>query len=363
MLVLLSVVLTASVLFPNITGGTIVAIIFIGAGACLLGCIAYAQHRPRLPSRPRPGRQPLRAPRMENAAADPPRSTETLHRAKGRAHGPACVSPDRDDPGHRPRGPARSWRLNPRGVDSTTGPSSPLPSKGSTDEHQRRLQRTALHAFNPPAPPVLDSKGNQFGVLADVIVRLRDRAYPTLSGLVVSVGNTRIFTTVEDVAGIDADGVRLRTTKLDLRPFSRREGEVLLKEDVLGHRLIDTDRTIMVKAYDIELAQTGDSWEATGLDVHKPRWFRTERSHKPHAPRDWNQFLPLIGHKDSSKVRSDSPRFRKMKPAQIADLIEDSSDKEQHELLAQVHNDPELEADVFEELDEDRPVAHPEGPQ
>ncbi|MDQ0028574.1 magnesium transporter MgtE N-terminal domain-containing protein [Arthrobacter bambusae] len=202
--------------------------------------------------------------------------------------------------------------------------------------------------------PVLDSKGNQIGVLADVIVRLRDGAYPTLSGLVVNVGNTRIFTTAEDVAGIEADRVLLRTAKLDLRPFSRREGEVLLKEDVLGHRLIDTERTIMVKAYDIELGHNGAVWEATGLDVHKPRWFRTERRHKPHATRDWNQFLPLIGHQDSSTVRSGSARFRKMKPAQIADLIENSSDKEQHELLAQVHNDPELEADVFEELDDDR---------
>lgn len=202
--------------------------------------------------------------------------------------------------------------------------------------------------------PVLDPQGNQIGVLADVIVRLRDGSYPTLSGLVINVGSTQIFTSVEDLAGIEADRVLLGTNKLDLRPFSRREGEVLLKEDVLGHRLIDTERTIMVKAYDIELSQTGGSWEATGLDVHKPRWFRTEHAHKNHPTRDWNQFLPLIGHKDSSKVRSASARFRTMKPAQIADLIEDSSDKEQHELLAQVHSDPELEADVFEELDDDR---------
>lgn len=202
--------------------------------------------------------------------------------------------------------------------------------------------------------PVLDSNDNQAGVLADVIVRLHDGSYPAISGLVISVGSTKIFITVDDVAGIDADRILLRTTKLDLRPFSRREGEVLLQEDVLGHRLIDTERTIMVKAYDIELSQNADSWEATGLDVHKPRWFRIERTHKPHATRDWNQFLPLIGHKDSSKVRSGSARFGKLKPAQIADLIEDSSDKEEHELLAQVHHDPELEADVFEELDDDR---------
>ncbi|GAB3564463.1 CBS domain-containing protein [Arthrobacter alkaliphilus] len=221
----------------------------------------------------------------------------------------------------------------------------------STTNDTARAQRFMLSTLL--RQPVLDSKDNQIGVLADVIVRLRDAAYPTLSGLVIDVGGNKIFVTLEDVVGIEAERIRLRTTKLDLRPFSRREGEVLLKEDVLGHRLIDTERTIMVKAYDVELSQNGGSWEATGLDVHKPRWFRTERTHKPHAARDWNQFLPLIGHKDSSKVRSASARFRKMKPAQIADLIEESSGKEQHELLAQVHTDPELEADVFEELDDD----------
>ena len=40
--------------------------------------------------------------------------------------------------------------------------------------------------------------------------------------------------------------------------------------------------------------------------------------------------------------------------AQIADLLEDASEEEETEILGQVHADPELEADVFEELDEDR---------
>ncbi|GAA4038130.1 divalent metal cation transporter [Arthrobacter methylotrophus] len=53
-LVILSLVLTSSVLFPDMTGGTIVAIIFIGAGACLLGCIAYVIYRAL---RPGPARE------------------------------------------------------------------------------------------------------------------------------------------------------------------------------------------------------------------------------------------------------------------------------------------------------------------
>ncbi|GAC1367947.1 MAG: CBS domain-containing protein [Pseudarthrobacter sp.] len=202
--------------------------------------------------------------------------------------------------------------------------------------------------------PVLDGKGNQIGTLADAIVRLQEGTYPRLTGLVLAVGSTRVFAPLENLSGIEPDAIRLRTATLDLRPFTRREGEVLLKEDVLGHRLIDTEHTVMVKAYDIELHGAATGWTATGLDVHKPRWFSLNRGHDTHPFQDWNRFLPLIGHEESSTARSLSARFAQLKPAQIADLIEDSSEKEQDELLARVHTDPELEADVFEELDEDR---------
>ena len=45
--------------------------------------------------------------------------------------------------------------------------------------------------------------------------------------------------------------------------------------------------------------------------------------------------------------------MRRLKPAQIADLLEEASKNEETEILDRVHADPELEADVFEELDED----------
>ena len=54
------------------------------------------------------------------------------------------------------------------------------------------------------------------------------------------------------------------------------------------------------------------------------------------------------------RQRRRTGRLRRLKPAQIADLLEQASHDEQTELLADVHADPELEADVFEELDEDR---------
>jgi Mg/Co/Ni transporter MgtE len=55
----------------------------------------------------------------------------------------------------------------------------------------------------------------------------------------------------------------------------------------------------------------------------------------------------------SALLRGPFARIRRLKPAQIADLLEEASKDEETEILGHVHADPELEADVFEELDED----------
>ena len=53
-------------------------------------------------------------------------------------------------------------------------------------------------------------------------------------------------------------------------------------------------------------------------------------------------------------MRSRFGQLHRLKAAEIADLIETATATEQNEILTQVHGDPELEADVFEELDDER---------
>ena len=52
-----------------------------------------------------------------------------------------------------------------------------------------------------------------------------------------------------------------------------------------------------------------------------------------------------------SDLRGPFARIRRLKPAQIADLLESASAEEETEILGRVRADPQLEADVFEELD------------
>lgn len=204
--------------------------------------------------------------------------------------------------------------------------------------------------------PLEDREGHSLGRLADVIVRLRGVDYPQVTGLVAGVGGRQLFVPFEQVGSLGDEALKLTSAKVGLRPFERREGEVLLRADVLGHRLIDVAEARLVRASDVELTWHEGLLLVAGVDTHRPHrllgLFGDRTAGQTY--RDWKAFEPLIGHSLSAPERGPAARIRRMRPAQIADLLEDSSKEEEHEILGRVHQDPELEADVFEELEEDR---------
>jgi len=212
-----------------------------------------------------------------------------------------------------------------------------------------------LHLSELLRRPLTDRGGESIGRLSDVIVRLRGAENPVVTGLVASVGGRDVYVPIDQVSSFDGESVQLTSAKLDLRSFERREGEVLLRADVLGHRLIDVQSAHLIKAGDLELQQQDGQWALAGVDIQRrSRWLR--RGHAEAGDqqfRAWSRFEPLIGHTGSALLRGPFARIRRLKPAQIADLLEDASKDEETEILGQVHADPELEADVFEELDED----------
>jgi Mg/Co/Ni transporter MgtE len=66
---------------------------------------------------------------------------------------------------------------------------------------------------------------------------------------------------------------------------------------------------------------------------------------------DWASVEPFTGHVPTVRLRVPHPKLARLHPAQLADLVEQASHHEGEEILGAVGDDPELEADVFEELE------------
>jgi CBS domain-containing protein len=206
--------------------------------------------------------------------------------------------------------------------------------------------------------PLVDRAGGRLGRVDDVIARFAEGGYPPVKGLVGRIAGRRLFIPRDRIADMRPGAVQLAGEDLNLAHFERRQGEVLLGDDVLGRRLISVEAGRLVVAHDIELKLGDSGWVVAGVDT-RARGLRgrlTARRGDGQGFLDWASIEPFVGHVPTSRLLMPLRRLRRLHPAQIADLVEAASHDEGEEIISAVHGDPELEADVFEELNTEHQV-------
>jgi CBS domain-containing protein len=218
-------------------------------------------------------------------------------------------------------------------------------------------QPRVLHLSLLVGSDLIDRSGGKLGRVDDLIVRLGDDEYPPVSGVLASVAGRQVFVPADAVAEIDHGRVTLRAVSLDLQPFERQPREVLLKKDVLDRQLINIDGARLVRANEIELARVDGWYRVVGVDVGL-RGLARRLLPRPLAVNlgagtvlDWATVEPFTGHVPTLRLRVPHPKLARLHPAQLADLVEAASHREGEEIIEAVGGDPELEADVFEELE------------
>ena len=182
-------------------------------------------------------------------------------------------------------------------------------------------------------------------------------------GFVVGVERRRIFVNAARVSTLGNNtGVILKSGAVDIRHFSKREGELLASRDLLEHRFGNE----IVNDIGVAESSSGIGWAVATVSLRPPGPIR-RRGRARVVP--WSQAAALF---DLGPMGRELAGFRELHPfdlatrlralplpyrrriaaaledEQLADVLEELSEEEQVELVEGL--DPERMADVLEEM-------------
>ncbi len=214
--------------------------------------------------------------------------------------------------------------------------------------------------------PVEGKSGEPIGRLDDVIVRIGgDPAssaqyppmkYPPISGLVVRDGRRRFFVPARHLQSINGS-TRLSSSTVDLQPFTRRSGEVLLRRDVLDHQLIDITGRRIVRVNDVQLTGIDGAYRVVGVDI-SPQALLRRLGPRALAGRvvgrhviDWTD-VQYLASTAPVQLKVSYDRLAELHPVDLARIVDALSFRESAEIVAAL--DEETAAETLEEVSDER---------
>lgn len=196
---------------------------------------------------------------------------------------------------------------------------------------------------------VFDPAGDQVGKIRDFVVtaRVSGRA-PAILGAVVEVApRRRIFVPMSRISAIDPGSV-VTTGVVNLRRFERRSEEKLVIAEIFDRKVTHQNEKASIE----DLAMTQNrlrEWEVSRLFIRKGAGAFGRRGSTVTV--DWNEVTGLFDEYAVQSAEHLRASIEEMRPADIANMIQELPRKRQVELLSEL--DMEKLADVFEELSED----------
>jgi magnesium transporter len=207
--------------------------------------------------------------------------------------------------------------------------------------------------------PVLAKDGSEVGRLHDMIVRIDNRQYPPIAGLVVVDRRRPFFIPAVHLAEISERVIQLNTTNVNVQRFVRRDGEVLLNKDVLDHQIIDINGRRVVRVNDIQMALLDHEYCVVGVDI-SPQALVRRILPRAASPRIIGR--QVISWADAQYLASAAPvqlkvsynRLAELGAVDLARIVDALSLRESAEIVAAL--DDETAAETLEEVSDERLV-------
>lgn len=204
--------------------------------------------------------------------------------------------------------------------------------------------------------PVEGKSGEMIGRISDMIVRIGDDRYPPISGLVVRDGRRSFFVAAHLLQSLNGTA-QLTSSTVDLQPFARRSGEVLLRRDVLDHQLIDITGRRIVRVNDVQLTRIDETYHVVGVDISARALLR-RLGPRSLAGRivgrliiDWSD-VQYLASTAPVQLKVSYDRLAELNPVDLARIVDALSFRESAEIVAAL--DEETAAETLEEVSDER---------
>lgn len=198
---------------------------------------------------------------------------------------------------------------------------------------------------------VFDPNGDLVGRVRDVVASLRlGTAAPRVLGLVLEVQRRPIFVPMGRVTALDAGQVVLASGTVSLRRYTQRPGETLVLGELLDRQVTVRATGSQATVIDVAMEQNRlRDWHLVKVAVREGR-----RRRAPVVTYDIAEVSGLALPESGQGAANLLAAFEKLRPADLATVLHDLSDKRRAEVAAAL--DDETLADVLEELPEEDQV-------
>jgi magnesium transporter len=226
--------------------------------------------------------------------------------------------------------------------------------------------------------PLLDTRQERVAVLKDVVVRIdpslgkSEDNYPPLAGLVARAINRDVWIPSQQVASFEAHQLRLASTSVNLERFMRRDGEILLGQDVLDKQLVDIEGRRVVRVNDLALGQVpGETViRLLAVDISLRALSRRIFSFGSGQPQqrerllDWKDVQYFASNAPAVRLDVSHDRLEQLHPTDLARVLDDLSHQQRDEVMYALSNETVADtlemmtsneaADILEEIADER---------
>ena len=192
--------------------------------------------------------------------------------------------------------------------------------------------------------PVTDPVGERIGRVSDIVVTMMPGAAPRLMGLLVSVERKPVFIGSGMIDAIAAQGVSLRSARINLRRYEQRPGELRVLGELLDRTAVD-EGGAQVRINDVAIERVRTGWEILAVDVRELRGpLHRGRSREV----SWGR---ISGIRVAETAASRAALLSDARPADIAEALLELEPAEQQRLFEALGD--ERAADALQEMETD----------